>query len=268
MQVTRKLLDGEDMQELKIKFYKLMIEYHCLSEKDAFEIAQHYHQIYDTAIIKVMEKIHQFTWLLNSSCSSVSCLLRLPCNGHGHHNLTPLSLAAPLGFRPTRRCGRRRSRAPSSSSSCRRTATSRATCCTASTATRRWPRSPPSRTSSSSTSPTRSSGDHPLPHQACPHEAKVPCNFRAVCFNPPQERHGGRREGEWAHLFRPVACADCRYPLAQLPEIEAHASLNQYGPELAKHWSTELRTRVIQVNKTKPSRVQPFISGLLVENPV
>jgi hypothetical protein len=54
MQVTRKLLDGEDMQELKIKFYKLMIEYHCLSEKDAFEIAQHYHQIYDTAIIKVV----------------------------------------------------------------------------------------------------------------------------------------------------------------------------------------------------------------------
>lgn len=42
------------MQELKIKFYKLMIEYHCLSEKDAFEIAQHYHQIYDTAIIKVV----------------------------------------------------------------------------------------------------------------------------------------------------------------------------------------------------------------------
>lgn len=41
----------------------------------------------------------------------------------------------------------------------------------------------------------------------------------------------------------------CRYPLAQLPEIEAHASLNQYGPELAKHWSTELRTRVIQVKQ-------------------
>lgn len=67
MQVTRKLLDGEDMQELKIKFYKLMIEYHCLSEKDAFEIAQHYHQIYDTAIIKVVTKIHPFTWLSSGS---------------------------------------------------------------------------------------------------------------------------------------------------------------------------------------------------------
>lgn len=54
VQVTRKLLEGDDMQELKIKFYKLMIEYHSLcSEKDAFEIAQHYHHIYDTPIIKV-----------------------------------------------------------------------------------------------------------------------------------------------------------------------------------------------------------------------
>jgi hypothetical protein len=58
-----------------------------------------------------------------------------------------------------------------------------------------------------------------------------------------------------------LSLASCRYPLAQLPEIEAHASLNQYGPELAKHWSTELRTRVIQVNKMKTSSVEPF-SGL------
>lgn len=39
-----------------------------------------------------------------------------------------------------------------------------------------------------------------------------------------------------------------RYPLPQLPEIEAHAAITQYGPELAKHWLTDLRTRVIQHN--------------------
>lgn len=53
--VTRKLLDGDEpaVQELKLKFYRLMIEYHSLSvDKDAFEIAQHYHHIYDTPIVQ------------------------------------------------------------------------------------------------------------------------------------------------------------------------------------------------------------------------
>lgn len=39
-----------------------------------------------------------------------------------------------------------------------------------------------------------------------------------------------------------------RYPLPQLPEIEAHAAITMYGPELARHWLEGLRTRVIQHN--------------------
>jgi 26S proteasome regulatory subunit N5 len=76
-------LEGEDMQELKIKFYKLMIEYHCLSEKDAFEIAQHYHQIYDTAIIKVwplwellMRGGHSVQNRVNSITPSLFCYVQ------------------------------------------------------------------------------------------------------------------------------------------------------------------------------------------------
>ena len=54
-QVTRKLLEGDELQDLKIKFYRLMIEYHSLSEKSAFDICQHYHHVYDTPSVKADE---------------------------------------------------------------------------------------------------------------------------------------------------------------------------------------------------------------------
>lgn len=55
--VTKKLLEGEDpaLQALKLKFYRLMIEYHSLAEKEAFEIAQHYHSIYNTPVVRAEE---------------------------------------------------------------------------------------------------------------------------------------------------------------------------------------------------------------------
>mmetsp|Transcript_52543 Transcript_52543/g.104313 ORF Transcript_52543/g.104313 Transcript_52543/m.104313 type:complete len:464 (+) Transcript_52543:63-1454(+) len=45
--VQRKFLDTEDMQDLKLRFFKLLVEYH-LHEKDAFELAQDYHSMYET----------------------------------------------------------------------------------------------------------------------------------------------------------------------------------------------------------------------------
>lgn len=75
--------------------------------------------------------------------------------------------------------------------------------------------------------------------------------------------------GKVQHLLTlPPACLSIldggRYPLAQLGEIEAHASINQFGAELAKHWLTDLRTRVIQVRS--PSMVKPAIIGGLSED--
>lgn len=48
--VSRKSLDDNEHQDLKLRFYKLMIEYHT-AEKDAFELAQDFHSIYQTPCV-------------------------------------------------------------------------------------------------------------------------------------------------------------------------------------------------------------------------
>lgn len=48
--VTRSSLEENEHQDLKLRFYKLMIEYH-LAEKDAFELAQDFHNIYQTPCV-------------------------------------------------------------------------------------------------------------------------------------------------------------------------------------------------------------------------
>lgn len=53
--ITRKVLNEESFEELKIKFYTLMIRYH-FNEKDYLEIARSYHSIYETSTIKANEE--------------------------------------------------------------------------------------------------------------------------------------------------------------------------------------------------------------------
>jgi 26S proteasome regulatory subunit N5 len=48
--VNRTILSEEGMESLKIKFLKLMIAYHHLHTKDAFELAKDYHQMYLTLL--------------------------------------------------------------------------------------------------------------------------------------------------------------------------------------------------------------------------
>ena len=45
--VQKKFLEEADMEDLKLRFYGLMVEYY-LREKDAFELAQAFHQMYQT----------------------------------------------------------------------------------------------------------------------------------------------------------------------------------------------------------------------------
>lgn len=53
--VNRTILSEEGMEPLKIKFLKLMIAYHHLHTKDAFELAKDYHQLYLT-FLAIREK--------------------------------------------------------------------------------------------------------------------------------------------------------------------------------------------------------------------
>mmetsp|Transcript_20000 Transcript_20000/g.28463 ORF Transcript_20000/g.28463 Transcript_20000/m.28463 type:complete len:480 (+) Transcript_20000:23-1462(+) len=48
--INRTVLSEEGMKSLKIKFFKLMAEYHHIHTKDAFELAKDYHQMYLTFI--------------------------------------------------------------------------------------------------------------------------------------------------------------------------------------------------------------------------
>ena len=48
--VQRKTLGEDDYQDLKVRFYRLMIEYHT-REKDPFELAQHFFAIYSTPCV-------------------------------------------------------------------------------------------------------------------------------------------------------------------------------------------------------------------------
>jgi 26S proteasome regulatory subunit N5 len=48
--VNRAVLSEEGMETLKIKFFKLMTEYHHLHTKDTFELAKDYHQMYLTLV--------------------------------------------------------------------------------------------------------------------------------------------------------------------------------------------------------------------------
>jgi len=52
--IQKKVINEENMQEEKIKYYGLVSEYH-MHEKDAFQLAQDYHQIYSTKIIQENE---------------------------------------------------------------------------------------------------------------------------------------------------------------------------------------------------------------------
>lgn len=49
--ISRKVMEGEDMQALKVKFYRLMVDYD-LRERDAFAVCNNLHSIYSTAIVK------------------------------------------------------------------------------------------------------------------------------------------------------------------------------------------------------------------------
>lgn len=49
--INRKVLSEEGMDQEKIKFFKLLSEYHR-HEKDAFQLAQDYHQIYLTPCVQ------------------------------------------------------------------------------------------------------------------------------------------------------------------------------------------------------------------------
>jgi len=49
--VQRKILDEEDLQDLKIRFYKLMIDYHVLEDAPA-ELAKHFWAIFDTKCVQ------------------------------------------------------------------------------------------------------------------------------------------------------------------------------------------------------------------------
>ncbi|CAN0407838.1 unnamed protein product [Hapterophycus canaliculatus] len=49
--INRKVLLDEDMQDIKVRFYKLMIEYDT-HEKATFDLCQDYHSIYDTPSVR------------------------------------------------------------------------------------------------------------------------------------------------------------------------------------------------------------------------
>eukprot|EP01084_Bolivina_argentea_P283999 486565_1 len=49
--LSRKALEAEDMQDMKVRFYDLMIEYH-MQKEDAFELSKCYYAIFDTASIR------------------------------------------------------------------------------------------------------------------------------------------------------------------------------------------------------------------------
>ena len=49
--VQRKTLDEDDLQDLKIRFYKLMVEYHVLEDAPA-ELARHFWAIYSTKCVR------------------------------------------------------------------------------------------------------------------------------------------------------------------------------------------------------------------------
>lgn len=56
--ISRKVLLGEDMQEIKVRFYRLMIEYNT-HEQNCFELCCDYHSIYDTPNVKKDEAAWQ-----------------------------------------------------------------------------------------------------------------------------------------------------------------------------------------------------------------
>ncbi|CAM9284286.1 unnamed protein product [Chrysoparadoxa australica] len=74
--INRKVMLHEDMQELKVRFYKLMIEYNT-HEKDPWELCQDYHSIYDTAIVKADEAVWQD--------ALKSCVLFLVLSAYTNH---------------------------------------------------------------------------------------------------------------------------------------------------------------------------------------
>jgi 26S proteasome regulatory subunit N5 len=45
------VMEADDMQELKVRFYKLMVEYD-MHEKDPFSLCSDYHSIYTTPSVK------------------------------------------------------------------------------------------------------------------------------------------------------------------------------------------------------------------------
>ena len=64
--VQRKTINEPDLQDLKIRFYKLMIDYHAQEDEDkqqpqdddaAFELAQDYFSIYETPCVKADPKL-------------------------------------------------------------------------------------------------------------------------------------------------------------------------------------------------------------------
>ncbi|CAM9991246.1 unnamed protein product [Ectocarpus sp. 12 AP-2014] len=52
--INRKVLLDEDMQDIKVRFYKLMIEYDT-HEKATFDLCQDFHSIYDTPLVRDRE---------------------------------------------------------------------------------------------------------------------------------------------------------------------------------------------------------------------
>mmetsp|Transcript_995 Transcript_995/g.1258 ORF Transcript_995/g.1258 Transcript_995/m.1258 type:complete len:438 (-) Transcript_995:270-1583(-) len=62
--INRKILLEDDMQEIKVRFYQLMIQYD-MHENNPFQLSQHYHAIYDTPSVKENEK--QWTEALQAS---------------------------------------------------------------------------------------------------------------------------------------------------------------------------------------------------------
>jgi len=54
--INRKILEEEGMEEIKVRFYRLMIQYD-MHENQPFELSQHYHAIYNTSTVKDNEQV-------------------------------------------------------------------------------------------------------------------------------------------------------------------------------------------------------------------
>lgn len=66
----------QGFEEVKIKYYELMIEYHT-HERDAWELCQSYHRIYDTRTLKTNDEVR-----LEALRCTVIFLLLSPFTNH------------------------------------------------------------------------------------------------------------------------------------------------------------------------------------------